>query len=70
MGIGQVIFILVFIGFTLLFIKNFRRILRNINLGRDLDRSYNSSERWKVMTRVALGQSKMVSRPIAGFYTS
>tara|TARA_Y200000002_G_scaffold113783_1_gene93198 strand:- start:1222 stop:2529 length:1308 start_codon:yes stop_codon:yes gene_type:complete len=67
MGIGQFIFILVFIGFTLLFIKNFRRILRNINLGRDLDRSYNSSERWKVMTRVALGQSKMVSRPIAGF---
>ena len=67
MGTGQVIFILVFIGFTLLFIKNFRRILRNINLGRDVDRSYHSSERWKVMTRVALGQSKMVSRPIAGF---
>ena len=67
MVIGQVIFILVFIGFTLLFIKNFKRILRNINLGRDVDRSYNPSERWKVMTRVALGQSKMVSRPIAGF---
>ena len=67
MLIGQVIFILVFIGFTLLFIKNFKRILRNINLGRDVDRSYNPSERWKVMTRVALGQSKMVSRPIAGF---
>ena len=67
MTIGQVIFILVFIGFTLLFIKNFRRILRNINLGRDVDRSYNSSKRWKIMTRVALGQSKMVSRPIAGF---
>ena len=67
MGSGQVIFIFVFIGFTLLFIKNFRRILRNINLGRDIDRSYNSSERWKVMTRVALGQSKMVSRPVAGF---
>ena len=67
MGIGQVIFILVFIGFTLLFIKNFKRILRNINLGRDVDRSYNPSERWKVMTRVALGQSKMVSRPTAGF---
>ena len=66
MVIGQVIFILVFIGFTLLFIKNFKRILRNINLGRDVDRSYNPSERWKVMTRVALA-IKMVSRPIAGF---
>ena len=67
MEIGQFIFILVFIGFTFLFIKNFRKILRNINLGKDIDRTYNSTARWKIMTRVALGQSKMVSRPIAGF---
>ena len=67
MEIGQFIFILVFTGFTFLFIKNFRKILRNINLGKDIDRTYNSTARWKIMTRVALGQSKMVSRPIAGF---
>ena len=60
MEIGQFIFILVFIGFTFLFIKNFRKILRNINLGKDIDRTYNSTARWKIMTRVALGQSKMV----------
>src|SRR5690606_3974128 len=39
----------------------------NIRLGRDLDRSDNKAKRWKVMARVALGQSKMVTRPIAGF---
>ena len=66
MEIGQFIFILVFIGFTFLFIKNFRKILRNFILGKDIDRTYNSTARWKIMTRVALGQSKMVSRPIAG----
>ena len=67
MVIEQVIFILVFIGFTLLFFINFRKTLRYINLGREVDRSYKPSERWKIMIRVALGQSKMVSRPIAGF---
>ncbi|MDG1917218.1 MAG: (Fe-S)-binding protein [Flavobacteriales bacterium] len=67
MGLEQVIFLLVFIGFSFLFAKNFRKIIRNINLGTDIDRSSNSSERWKVMARVALGQSKMVTRPIAGF---
>ena len=40
------------------FQKNAGRIRRNIQLGRDVDRSDRSSERWKVMGRVALGQSK------------
>jgi len=35
-------------------------------LGKDLDRNDQRSVRWKNMIRVALGQSKMVSRPIAG----
>jgi len=48
------------------FVKNIRKLSRNINLGKDIDRSDRSSERWKNMARIALGQSKMVSRPIAG----
>ena len=52
------------IGF---FVSNVLKLVRNIKLGKDLDRSDNKSERWKNMTRIALGQSKMVSRPIAGF---
>lgn len=51
------------IGF---FIKNVKKLSRNIKLGHDIDRSDNSSERWKNMAMVALGQSKMVKRPVAG----
>lgn len=48
------------------FVKNIRKLRRNINLGRDVDLSDNKSQRWKNMTRIALGQGKMVRRPIAG----
>jgi heterodisulfide reductase subunit C len=49
------------------FSKNVKKLVRNINLGRDVNRSDNSSERWKNMAMIALGQSKMIKRPIAGF---
>ncbi len=51
------------IGF---FIRNIRKLRRNIELGRESHRDDRSSDRWRNMIRVALGQSKMVSRPIAG----
>ena len=51
------------IGF---FIRNVLKLKRNIALGRESDRHDRPSERWKNMTRVALGQGKMVSRPVAG----
>ncbi len=56
--------ILLVIGVSF-FAKNVKKIVRNIKLGQPLDRSNRSSERWKNMTMVALGQSKMVKRPIA-----
>jgi heterodisulfide reductase subunit C len=46
------------------FAWNMLKIRSNIRLGRDLDRSDNSGERWKTMTLVALGQKKMFTRPI------
>ena len=49
------------------FTINVKKLIRNIKLGHDIDRIDNSSERWKNMTMVALGQSKMVKRPVAGF---
>jgi len=52
------------IGF---FVKNIRKLGRNIGLGKDIDRTDHSAERWANMARIALGQSKMVKRPIAGF---
>lgn len=68
MGLSQIIFLLSFVFASFLFAKNFRRIFRNINLGKDINRSDNKKLRWKTMIKVALGQSKMTSRPIAGFF--
>ena len=51
------------IGF---FIRNIKKLSRNINLGKPIDRSDHKEQRWKNMINIALGQSKMVSRPIAG----
>lgn len=50
-----------------IFAKNVKKLTRNIKLGRDVDVSDNKSQRWKNMAMIALGQSKMVRRPIAGF---
>ena len=49
------------IGF---FTWNVFKIRQNILLGRDVNRSDNSSERWKTMILVAFGQKKMFTRPI------
>jgi len=48
------------------FAVNIRKIIRNIKLGQDVDRSDNPAKRWANMALIALGQSKMVKRPIAG----
>ena len=48
------------------FTLNVKKILRNIKLGSDVNRSDNPSKRWKNMAMIALGQSKMVKRPVAG----
>ena len=49
------------------FAKNISKLRRNIKLGQDVDVSDNKSQRWKNMAMIALGQSKMVVRPVAGF---
>ena len=59
-------FILLVIGFGL-FAKGLKEIYRNIMLGKAIHRSDRRTERWKMMGSVALGQSKMGARPIAGF---
>lgn len=49
------------------FTKNVNKLIRNIKLGKAIDLGNNKPERWKNMVMIALGQSKMVRRPIAGF---
>ncbi|MFA6086591.1 4Fe-4S dicluster domain-containing protein [Mucilaginibacter sp.] len=63
--IGQVIFIIILLAAAYLFGKNVVKVRRNILLGRDVNRSDNPAMRWKVMAKVALGQTKMVKRPVA-----
>lgn len=48
------------------FAQNVKKLIRNIKLGHDVNRTDNPSERWKNMAMIALGQSKMVRRPVAG----
>ncbi|HKL36073.1 MAG TPA: (Fe-S)-binding protein [Salegentibacter sp.] len=65
--IAQVLFLvalLVGIGF---FTRNIRRLIRNIKLGKEVDRSDNKGERFAKMARIAFGQSKMVKKPVSGF---
>ena len=49
------------------FARNIKKLIRNIKLGQEVDASDNKPQRWKNMARIALGQSKMVKRPVAGF---
>lgn len=48
------------------FAINVKKIIRNIKLGKDVNRTDNAGARWKNMAMIALGQSKMVKRPVAG----
>ena len=57
--------IVLIIGFGYFYL-NVKKIIRNIKLGIAVDRTDNAAARWKNMAMIALGQSKMVKRPVAG----
>lgn len=63
--IGQLVFVIILAAAVYLFTRNAGKIRRNILLGRDTDRSDNPALRWKTMAKIALGQTKMVKRPLA-----
>jgi len=63
--ISSIVFLIcIVVGFGL-FAKSLKEIYRNIMLGKAIDRSDRPSDRWKLMSEVALGQSKMGKRPVA-----
>ncbi|PIE48126.1 MAG: Fe-S oxidoreductase [Flavobacteriales bacterium] len=64
--IPNILFALLLVVSVGFFVKNVRKIFRNIKLGKDIDRSDRSAERWSIMFRTAIGQSKMGKRPVAG----
>ena len=49
------------------FLMNIKKVLRNIKLGKDVNRTDKKPERLKNMMMIALGQSKMIKRPLSGF---
>ena len=67
MEVSNLIFALCLAMASFFFGRNVIKVKQNINLGRDIDRSDRPRDRWMTMARVALGQSKMVVRPVAGF---
>ena len=62
----NIIFAIILFSALYFFRRNILYVKRNIQLGKSIDRSDQSSKRWSNMFRIALGQSKMVNRPIAG----
>lgn len=71
----QILFVLVLSTAVFFFTKNVKKIIRNIRLGRKEkivqrtpDGRSDTLKRVGVLLRVALGQSKMLTKPIAGFF--
>ncbi|WP_163410378.1 (Fe-S)-binding protein [Flavobacterium ajazii] len=64
--LDNILFAIILIAGFGFFASNVKKIIRNINLGVDVDRKDNPKARWTNMAMIALGQSKMVKRPIAG----
>ncbi len=62
--LDNIVFAIVLVVSIGYFAKNVKKIIRNIKLGQNVDRTDNSAARWRNMTLVALGQKKMFTRPI------
>ncbi|MFX0558394.1 4Fe-4S dicluster domain-containing protein [Maribacter sp. CXY002] len=62
----NILFVLLLICGIGFFIKNVGRLRRNILLGKDVDVSDEKPVRWRNMVKIALGQTKMVVRPVPG----
>ncbi len=64
--ISNILFIIALAAGIGYFTINIRKIIRNIKLGQEVDASDNRAQRWSNVFKIALGQSKMVVRPIPG----
>ncbi len=65
--LDNILFFVLLVAGVGLFIKSLKEIYRNILLAKPVNRSDRKAERWSTMLNVAMGQSKMGARPIAGF---
>ncbi|MFN0293412.1 4Fe-4S dicluster domain-containing protein [Pedobacter helvus] len=65
--VSQIIFVILALAGTALFAYNARKVIRNIKLGRPVNRTDKPQERLMTMLKVAFGQTKMAVRPIPFF---
>ena len=63
----NIIFSLILIFALGFFFRNIQRLIKVIKMGKPIDRTDNPSKRLSNLVRIALGQSKMVTKPISGF---
>ena len=62
----NILFALILTAGIVFFARNVKKLIRNIKLGKATEVNDNKPQRWTNMVRIALGQSKMVVRPIPG----
>lgn len=62
----NIIFAILLVVGIWFFVKNVKKIYRNIKLGKAVAIGDHVQQRWNNMFRIALGQTKMVVRPIPG----
>ena len=63
-SISSCIFFIILCVSVSLFVRNLKKIVRNINLGKDNLIFKNKGERWKRVLFIAFGQSKMFKKPL------
>ncbi|WP_299012474.1 (Fe-S)-binding protein [uncultured Polaribacter sp.] len=64
--VPNILFAIALIAGVGFFVRNIKKLTRNINLGKDVNRADNKPIRLKNMLKIALGQYKMVRRPLSG----
>ena len=63
----NIIFSILLITSVGFFIYNIKKLITVIKLGKPIDRTDNPKKRLSNMIRIALGQSKMITKPVSGF---
>ena len=66
-SINSILFITVFSLSCMLFYRNIKKIIRNINLGKEIGDVKNKPKRWKQVFLIAFGQKKMFKKPLVAF---
>lgn len=64
--LSQILFLIITTTAMVIFVRKVKKIRRNIFFGKKFQFSGSKKERWLTVLKVAIGQSKMTKKPIAG----